>query len=157
MKTKLLLTTILFSIISCKNQNSDSDKKNIKKEITENNTKTLSFKKFKNTKWIVGEIGLNGEKPDTIIFDKQKTLSYISTDTGKEVCKYKFSADTLIFISHTFEYDSDLDKEIINEDVSKLHFKNNSFKYIYVESKREGDLKSKRIEMEKLNVIFRKI
>jgi hypothetical protein len=155
MKTKLLLISILISTISCKNN--DFERKNFKKEIKVNSTNQLSFEKFENTKWIVGEIGLNGEKPDTIIFDKPKTLSYISTDTGKEVCNYTFSGDTLIFISHTTEYDSDLDKEVINEDVCKLQFKNNSFKYIYVESKREGDLKSKRIEMEKLNVIFRKI
>lgn len=133
----ILLGTIV--AISCKKTDTD-----------------LNFQQFKNTKWIVGEVGLNGEKPDTIIFDKPETLTYISTDTGKEICKYSFSKDTLIFTSYTYESSLDSD-DIKCEYVNRLLYRNNTYKYCYYDEKCTGDNRFKRIQMDAMSVVFRKI
>ena len=140
-------------MISCKktSEKIESKKVNQNKEIG-----NLTYEQFKDTKWIIGEIGINGEKPDTIIFNNPKILTYISTDTGKENCKYSFVKDTLVYTSYSTEFDSESDKEITNESISKFHFQNNTFKFILSCEKKPTEKEFTCTNMEKYNFVFRK-
>ena len=117
----------------------------------------LSFEKLKGTKWIIGEVGLNGEMPDTMIFDKPDKLTYISTDTGKEILDYSIEKDTITFTDHTFETDMDTDEEIKCEQVNKMLFLDTKLKYIYYDQKCSNSTETKRVNIEKENLYLRRI
>lgn len=117
----------------------------------------LTFDKFKNSKWIAGEVGVNGEQPDTIIFSKPDYLTYISSDTGKELCRYSFDKDTLVFYDQSFESDMNSLDDLTCENENKLHFENGTFKYMYFDKKCTGDKVAKRIGMETLDVRFKRL
>ena len=76
---KALLGIIMATFFSCQNKekviNKDKIDENVA-NIQKNHANDLSFDDFKNTKWIVGEEGLNGELPDTIIFVSSGRLDY---------------------------------------------------------------------------------
>lgn len=152
MKFKSLIISFLLSLISCKETGKPSD--NMKNN--SNNTK-LTFEKLRNSKWIVGENGINGEKPDTLIIDNPKTLSYINTENGKEICEYSFSKDTLIFKSYSTEFDIETNGEIKIESINKLLYTDNSFKYIYCYQKKSNEKEFKKTDMEKFQLIFKKL
>lgn len=151
MKIKFLIFSILISLNSCKKTNREIEK-------TENKlNKNLTYKEFKNTKWIIGEAGINGEEPDTIIFSSPKTLTYISTDTGNENCKYSFVKDTLVYTSYSAEFDTESEKEITSESINKFHFNNNTFKFILCYQKKSTEKKYRLTNMEIYNLFLRKI
>lgn len=155
---KKLIFGIFIILISCKKADGKTEPEKVNIEENENKgTKYLTYEQFKNSKWTIGEVGLNGEKPDTIIFNNIKTLSYISKDTGEEKCKYSFVKDTLIFTSHFTEFDTESNSEITSEIVFKLHYQNNSFKYIYSLQKKSNEKLFKFSDLEKYNIVFRKI
>ena len=120
-------------------------------------TAVLTFQRFQNTKWIVGEVGVNGEQPDTIIFARPDSLTYISTDTGKELCRYSFEKDTLIYYSTSFRADINSLDDLTCESMNKLHYQNDMFKYIYFEEKCTGDKVAKTIRMDTLDVKFKRL
>ncbi len=158
MKIKQLLFGIFVILISCKKTDENFNTKEANVEVNKNKgIENLTFKKFKDSKWIIGEVGLNGEKPDTIIFNNPKTLTYISTDTGEEKCKYSFVKDTLVFTSYSTEFDTESDSEISCESINKFHFENNTFKYIFCYQKKETEKEFKCTNMGKYNLVFRKI
>jgi hypothetical protein len=158
MKVIFYTFSIFILFVSCK-------KTNIKTEINKENTEfnqnketgNLNYEQFKKSKWIIGEIGINGEKPDTIIFNNPKILTYVSSDAGKENCKYSFVKDTLVFTSFSYEFDMETDKEIIVESVNKFHFHNNTFKYIFCYQRKSKEKEYRVTNMEKYNLLFRKI
>ena len=157
---KLLMFNLL--IFSCNNKETkrvDSidvldPKKNEIKPIIENE---LNFKNFKNTKWIVGDVGLNGEKPDTIVFSQPNKLIYIGEETGTENLEYSFSRDTLIYISNSTEFDMQSNEEIKCEIVNKLVFQDEKFKYIYLDKKCSNEKTYERQSLKKNNIFFKKI
>ena len=153
-----IIFSFLILLISCKKEIEKTESKKVNTKLNQNKEiGNLTYNQFKNSKWIIGEIGLNGEKPDTIIFDNPKMLTYISTDTGKENCKYSFVKDTLIYTSYSTEFDSESEKEIISESISKFHFQNNMFKFIFCDQKKSTEKKFRRTNMEKYNLLLRKI
>jgi hypothetical protein len=159
-KFKLLIFSLL--IISCnskeiKKVDSVDVLKPTKNEIKPILKTELNFKDFKNTKWIVGEVGLNGEKPDTIMFDKPNILVYISNETGQEILEYSFSRDTLIYISNSTEFDIKSNNDIKCEIISKLIFQDDKFKYIYLDKKCSNEKTYERINMEENNIFFKKV
>ncbi|KGO92194.1 HAD family hydrolase [Flavobacterium subsaxonicum] len=156
MKKITLFTLLLTLIISCSKDKSESISR-VKKEELNMATNDLSFDKLKNTRWIIGENGLNGETPDTIIFDKPNKLTYISTDTGKEILDYSIEKDTITYISYSSEANLETDDEINCEQKNKLLFLDTKLKYIYFEQKCSNTPNSEKINMEGQNAYFRKI
>lgn len=156
---KVILFVIFIFLFSCKKTNEKIEIEVPKKELKTNMEEygALTYEQFKNSKWVTGEVGVNGEMPDTIIFYNEKNLVYIDSNTGKEECKYSFVKDTLVFTSISTEFDIDSDKEIINESISKFHFKNNRFKFIFCCQKKSTEKEFKCTNMEKYNLTFRKI
>lgn len=158
MKLKISIFCILSLLISCKESTEKSVTGKTNTEISrKKEIENLTYEQFKNSKWIIGEVGVNGEKPDTIIFDNPKTLIYISTDTGKENCKYSFVKDTLVYTSYSTEFDIKSDREITCESISKFHFQNNTFKYVFCLQKKSTEKEFRCTNMEKYNSVFRKI
>lgn len=158
MKIRTLIFGIFVLLTSCKKTNNIIENKTVNLDINRNEgAEKLNYEEFKNSKWIIGEVGLNGEKPDTIIFINPKNLTYISTDTGEEKCKYSFVKDTLIFTLYFIEFDTESDSEITFESINKLLYQNNSFKYIYSLYKKSSEKVFKRNDLEKHNLVFRKI
>lgn len=156
--TIFLITTLL----ACGSQTDTktltlSETHNAPIETSKSDTAVLTFQKFQNTKWIVGEVGVNGEQPDTIIFARPDTLTYISTDTGKELCRYSFNNDTLIYYSTSLRADINSLDDLACESMNKLHYQNDTFKYIYFEEKCIGDKVAQRIRMDTLDVMFRRL
>jgi len=158
MKIKTSIFCIYILLISCKESNKKSESEKINAEIS-NKTEVgnLTYEQFKGSKWIIGDVGVNGEKPDTIIFNNPKTLTYISTDTGKENCKYSFVKDTLVYTSYSTEFDIESDNEITCESISKFHYQNNTFKYIFCYQKKSTEKEFRCTNMEKYNSVFQKI
>jgi hypothetical protein len=162
MKNIFSLFILFVSAIGC---NNNKEKEKINAEYNESEQgkietgykENLRFEDFKNTKWIVGEVGLNGESPDTIIFDKPEQLIYISDDTGREVCKYYFSEDTLIYVSYLEEFDMKSDTEINCKSINKLFFRGDIFKYIYIERKCSNGTMTERINVERNNIFFKRV
>jgi len=158
MKIKQLIFVIFVALISCKKIDENFNTKEANVEVSKKKgIENLTYEKFKDSKWIIGEVGLNGEKPDTIIFNNPKTISYISTETGEEKCKFSFVKDTLIFTSYSAEFDIKSDSEITCESISKFHFENNTFKYIFCYQKKATEKEFKCTNMEKYNSVLRKI
>ena len=158
MKIKIVIISILILVISCKKTSEKIESKKVNKVLNQNKEiENLTYDQFKDTKWIIGEIGLNCEKPDTIIFNNPKTLTYISTDTGIENCKYSLVKDTLIYTSYSTEFDIESDSEITSESISKFHFQNNTFKFILSCAKKPTEKEFTCTKMEKYNLVFRKI
>lgn len=149
---------IFILLISCKETSKNGSEEKIdfhlnnKKEI-----KNLTYKQFKGTKWVIGEVGVNGEKPDTLVFSNPKTLTYISTDNGEEICKYSFLKDTLVYTSYSTEFDVQIGEEITCEIISKLHFQNDTFKYINCYLKKSTEKEFRCANLEKDNLLLRKI
>ncbi|MGG5488150.1 hypothetical protein [Gaetbulibacter sp. PBL-D1] len=156
-KIKTLLIGFLTLLISCNKRVKKTEINKVETELDYLKRENLNYDQFKGTKWIIGEIGLNGEKPDTIIFDNPKTLTYISTDTGKESCNFSFENDTLVFKSYGTEYDLETDKEITSESINKFHYQNNTFKFIFCYQKKATEKEFRITNMEKYNLIFRQI
>ena len=156
-KRKPLWIVFLILLISCNKRIKETEINKVETELDYLKKENLNYDQFKGTKWIIGEIGLNGEKPDTIIFNNHKTLLYISTDTGKESCNFSFVNDTLVFTSYGTEYDLETDKEITSESINKFHYQNNTFKLIYCYQKKATEKEFRMTNMEKYNLIFRKI
>ena len=117
----------------------------------------LNFEDFKNSKWIIGESGVNGEKPDTIIFVEPTKLVYVSTDTRRSTRDYSFSKDTLLYTYSEIEFDLDLDKEVSFEVTDKLLYKDNRFFYIISRKKNCVTNSSKTDNLAHLNLFFRKV
>ena len=158
MKIKHLIFGIFVTLISCKKTDESINTKEANIQVNKNKgIENLTYEKFKDSKWIIGEVGLNGEKTDTIIFNNPKTLTYISTDTGEEKCKFSFVKDTLIFTTYSTEFDTESDSEITCENISKFHFENNTFKYIFCYQKKATEKEFKCANMEKYNLTFIKI
>jgi hypothetical protein len=160
---KRILTVFLITLVfACSSQDkaktssqSQSELGNTVKNTT--STSLLSFLNLRGSKWIIGEVGLNGEKPDTMIFATADTLFYISTDTGKELCPYILDKDTLIFYNHSIEADLYSSDDLNCKSTNKLHYKNNSLKYIYSDKKCTGDQVAKRILMDSLDLRFKRL
>ncbi|MFL9836773.1 hypothetical protein ABS768_04635 [Flavobacterium sp. ST-75] len=157
---KALFGIIMATFFSCQNKekviNKDKIDENVA-NIQNNHTNDLRFDDFKNTKWIVGEEGLNGELPDTIIFVSSGRLDYISTDTGKESCIYRFVKDSLVYISHVSEFNTESDSDMECEIRCCLLFDGNQFKYIYEDKKCPVDSIYNRTVLEEYNIAFRKV
>jgi len=117
----------------------------------------LTFQDLKNSKWIIGEAGVSGEETDTIIFAKPDTLTYISAGNNKEFYHYTFNKDTLIFFSQTVETDVKSSKDLNCSTVSRLHYENGYFKYIYFDKKCTGDKDSKRTIIDTLDIKLRRL
>jgi hypothetical protein len=162
MLKKILILSLVATIFACGSQTDTqtltlSGTDNTPIETPKNDTAVLTFHKFQDTKWIVGEVGVNGERPDTIIFTKPDTLTYVSTDTGKELCHYSFDKDTLIYYSTSARADMNSLDDLTCETMNKLHYQNETFRYIYFEEKCTGDKVAKRIRMDTLDVKFRRL
>lgn len=162
MKIKLLFFILPALFISCNN----TDIKKARTLTVDNVTNSkyndlgfneLNFEDFKNSKWIIGESGVNGEKPDTIIFVEPTKLVYVSTDTGRSTRNYSFSKDTLIYTYSEIEFDLDLDKEVTFEVTDKLLYKDNRFFYITSRKKNSVTSSSKTDNLAHLNLFFRKV
>jgi hypothetical protein len=108
-----------------------------------------------NTKWIIGEVGVNGELPDTLFFYNTNKLLYISYEKGKEECQYHFSNDTLIFTDMSLEYDykSDSDVTVINTNKLVLSLD----KLIYIENVKDLNGKKIIVDLKKKDLYFSKI
>lgn len=161
MLKKILTISLVTTLFACSSQTdtqtlalSDDPKAPVIQ--LQGDTTALTYSKLQNSKWIVGEVGVNGEQPDTIIFAKPDTLTYISTDTGKELCRYTFSKDTLTFYSHSVEADMNSLDDISCESENKLHYENGTFKYVYFDKKCTGDQVPKRVRMDTLDVRFKR-
>lgn len=149
---KVLLGIIMATFFSCQNKENENSE-----NIQNDQTSDLSFDDFRNTKWIVGEEGLNGELPDTIIFVSSGKLDYISTDTGKESCNYLFVKDSLVYISHVSEFNMESDSDMECEIRCCLLFDGNQFKYIYEDKKCPVDSIYNRKALKEYNIAFRKV
>jgi len=163
MLNKILMFALVIMLCGCQNEDhtktstfNHKDSK-IAVETAKTDTSLLIFQKFKNSKWIVGEVGVNGEQPDTIIFSKPDTLIYISTDTGKELCYYSFNKDTLTYHNHFSQTDVNSLEEVNCENVNKLHYEKGTFRYIYFDTKCTGEKLGHRVKMDTLDVRFRRI
>lgn len=151
---KIFIVTSLFLVIGSCTKEKTSEQTERKEEKVFNE---LSFEKLKDTKWIIGEVGMNGEMPDTIIFATPNKLAYISTDTGKAILDYSIEKDTITFTDCTFETDMDTEKEIKCNQVNKILFLNTKLKYIYYDQKCSNSTETKRVNLEKENLYFRRI
>jgi hypothetical protein len=131
MHTQKLVRVILFLmiIVGCtkkgeqkiNNQNKDISKADsIKPELS-----------LLNSVWILGEVGLNGEQPDTLKFIDKYHFKYVSSDLGETIIKYTFRNDTLSYFEKSTEYDSELDKEVTKINHNKFVLKNNKFYNFY--------------------------
>lgn len=158
---KKALTLLVFILIACNNidlKTTNYTKKEIpvKEDNSSDSEKiNLKFEDFKNSKWIIGEKGLNGELPDTIFFNSPNQLTYISTETGKEFCEFYFNKDTLIFTDHTNKYIED--EEIICESINYLLYHGDKFIYKYYKEKCDNTEKYNFIDMSQYNLFFKKI
>jgi hypothetical protein len=123
------------------------------KPINEINSE-LSFENLKYSVWVDGEIGQNGELPDTIVFIKIDSLLFLGQEPStSEVCPYFFEKDTLTFIDHgTVDDDSTLWTYI-----SRLKFENNKFKYLYIDYKSPYNKNWIRTEMKNTHTEFREL
>lgn len=129
----LFVLTLLFSS-SCTKKESNVDNNSVHTNDTIKST-TKPTVDLIQTKWIIGEEGLNGEKPDTLHFISKTKLRYVSTDTGLEILDYVFKNDTLKYSYTSSEYNLDLDKDIDVKTNCKLVLKNNKFYIFYVKTK----------------------
>lgn len=139
-----VITTIILINVKCvKNKKDSSDVEFNKKdsfEIGLNKKDTIKTQQnyennIINEKWIIGDIGINGEKPDTIHFISKNKMRYVSTDTGEEILDYTFKNDTLSYVQYLNEYDMTTDKEIKTKFYNKLVLKNDKFYLFYLKTK----------------------
>ncbi|MBS4039650.1 MAG: hypothetical protein KGZ81_03530 [Flavobacteriales bacterium] len=138
MKAKKLFKflIVIFIIISCNKSNSNKVVDDIEHDVSNYKDKNIHKSDFNlvGTKWIIGGEGINGENPDTIHFLSNVTMKYISSEKLSEMT-YTFKNDTLIYSDRTFEYDIELKKEIITENINKLVLKNNKFYKFYYKTR----------------------
>ena len=156
--TVFLVTTLFACTSQTDNQTSKSkttQSANI--ELGNQDAAVLAFSMFQNSKWIIGEVGINGEQPDTIIFERPDSLTYISTDTGKELLKYLFDKDTLVYYSTSVRADINSLDDLTCASMNKLHYQNETFQYILFEEKCTGDKVAKRVRMDTLDLTFRRL
>lgn len=124
--------------ISCNitDKNHENNKLNTRDKVIKQNSDSsqsknqLSIGMLMKSKWIIGEVGLNGEQPDTIIFNKSDSLIYVSTVTGREECCYLINNDTLIFVDHRSSYDYGTKSDINEKYTNKLKLINGKLHYI---------------------------
>lgn len=150
--TIYLFLVLLIYFTSCTNEQSKTQKLSTTIEIA------LS-QKFTKSVWVDQSIGENGEIPDTIIIESNKSLTYIGHEpNGKELCPYSINKDTLTFISHgTINDPKDFDNEIICEYSIKTLIKGDFLTYISVDMVNQLDKSSKHFDYRDYNLKFRRI
>lgn len=98
---------------------------------------------------------MNGEQTDTITFAKPNTLTYISTDNGKELCRYTFNKNTLTIYSHSVDADMNSLDDLDYTTENRPHYENGTFKYVYSDKMCSGNHAAKRIRMHTLDIRLR--
>lgn len=161
MKKALNVLMLLVFSVGCK-ENYEKERNNVTHiESTHSKIETtqkekLQFEAFKNSIWVIGDVGLNGEHPDTIIFDKPDTLTYISDDYGKTNCEYFFSKGMLVYMSYSEEYDMKLNSEVSCKFINTLSFEKDAFRYVQIERKCSSDTSFEKVSLGGSNIVFRR-
>lgn len=161
MKRTIYLLLILIFSFSCR---TDS-KKSTKIRIEDNSSKPsnvenkLNFERFKESTWVDGEIGENGEKPDTLIFITKDSLLFIGNEPiTREMCPYHFKSDTLIFTDHGTVNDKvDPFTEKTCAYLCKLQFKDKVFKYVSIDRRIITEKTWEHFDYRNNNLAFRRI
>lgn len=155
-----LLLTLLF-LFSCRTDSKKSIKIRALKQTSKQRSieNKLNFELFKESIWVDGVIGENGEKPDTLIFIKKDSLLLIGTEPEtREMCPYYFKSDTLIFTDHgTINDKLDPSIEKTCAYLCKLQFKGNKFKYVSMDRKIITEKTWEHFDYRNNNLAFRRI
>lgn len=166
MKRNIGFFLVCLLLLSCNKKDEKSQKNkqidSFESALKHNNSSQTGAKsevpntnKVINSKWIIGEVGLNGEQPDTIIFNKHDSLLYISTDTGGEECPYFIHNDTLVFVDNSFSYDYQRKTDINERRVNKLILSGD--KLCYIETIVEVANSKKTINLKSEHLCFRRL
>ena len=141
----LIQLTALVLFTSCGNSNN-------KKAVPNSYAKKKnlnSHMRLENTTWILK--GYNN--PDSIYFVKPDTLLYVSSETDKEWCGYKFKDDTLIYIDKSEETNVNNDIYGICISKNRLYLKNpQTLQYIYFDKQCVGDKEPTRWDMKTMKL-----
>ena len=111
-----------------------------------------------NSVWVIGEIGLNGEQPDTMRFISKDSLLYISTDAGPQFNRYSLKGDTIIW--EEFQYklpDITSIEDVRCRIVNRMLYEKLTIKYLESYEYCFEDKEPKHLDMDSLGIRFRRL